>query len=222
MTIHVFVRRFPFIWLLLALFAGSQSEAAETLYFKGKSFQDSRDGITVIRSEEAPFITISSSRFHYFLVLPYADEWNFVLDEKSMLRGTSGRVNVTLFGGQSAQTPVEALERHRSRLLANKSTKGVEKIELIHFGGEPLLRQTQDAEAATGSSEHRGAKIYQFFAARKWKDELFLLHLSTLVAPGEQDAQLEEKYSFMVAKGFRVDFMREGGEAGEGVQGNSR
>jgi hypothetical protein len=197
-----------FIGLLSACAAAS---ADETIYFRGKSFQDKRDGIQVIRPESPAgdeFFTISSSRFHYFLVLPYADEWKFTLDDTSMLRGTSGAFNVTLSAREGEETPEQVLKKHKSYILSNPNIKGIKEIDIIEQGGVFVLRDTQDAEALSGLKDLRGVEVRHFFVAKKWKKELFLLHLSKRVSLGE--AFPEPKYLFMLTDGFRVDFMREG------------
>ncbi|MEF8753689.1 MAG: hypothetical protein V5B60_07060 [Accumulibacter sp.] len=202
--------------LLFSCFIGSLSgwaaaNADETIYFTGKSFQDKRDGIQFIRPEPPEgdeFFTISSSHFHYFLVLPYSDEWRFTLDDTSLLRGTCGAFNVTLLARESDETPEQVLKQHKSYILSNPKTKGIKEIEIIKHGGISVLRNTVDLEALSGLEKYRGFEIRHFFVARKWKRELFLLHLSKTVSPGE--AFLEDKHLFMLTKGFDVDFMREG------------
>jgi hypothetical protein len=80
-------------------------------------------------------------------------------------------------------------------------------MELIDYKGEPVLREVQDAAAASGDRSFQGVKIYHFFTAKRWNQDLFALHLSKVVEPGE--AFNEKKYLAFATAGFNVDFMRE-------------
>jgi len=192
--------------LLLAMAAGS----AETIRFTGSMVQDKRDGITIVGEKDSGLIAVTSLRFHYALMLPYAEDWTFTREQGSLLRGTAGPVNLTLSAERNNETPARHLERHKKDILSNPAAKGIGRIEVVTFKDEPVLREVQDGEAASGDARFRGVKVHHFFAAKRWEKDLYVLHLSKVVGPGDR---LDEKlFLNMVTKGFNVDFMRENGK----------
>ncbi len=206
---RTFSKAFTVLFLII-LFTATTASADENIYFKGKLVQDKRDGITITGEKEQGLIAITSLHFHYALILPYAEDWVFTLAEDSLLKGRSGRVNLTLSAEKSSETPEQHLKQRRKELLENKAVKGVEKMEIVEFKGMPVLREVQDGAAASGDRSFHGVKMYHFFAAKRWKEDLFVIHLSRVVAPGETFN--EKQYLGMVTAGFNMDFMREGKE----------
>ncbi len=195
-------------FLLTQLLATAVARADENIYFKGRLVQDKRDGITIAGDKDKGLIAITSLRFHYSLVLPYAEDWVFTLEGGSLLKGHSGLINLTLSADRNDETPEQYLKTHKRLLLANPAVKGVEKMEMVAYKEEPVLREIQDGEAASGDKKFRGVRVYHFFTAKRWKRDLFLLHLSKVVPPKETFN--EKQYLGLVTMGFGVDFMREG------------
>ena len=70
-----------------------------------------------------------------------------------------------------------------------------------------LSRPYRPLSGTSGDQSFRGVKIYHFFTAKRWKQDLFTLHLSKVVAHGETFN--EKQYLGLVTMGFNVDFMRE-------------
>lgn len=192
--------------IVSALFLAACAPATGTISFTGLTVRDERDGITIAGDEEKGLIAITSMSHHYGLVLPYAEDWLFTLEEGCLLKGNSGRINLTLTAERRQETPEQHLKALQKELLANPAAKGVEKADVIEYKGEPVLREIQDGAAVSGDKSFRGVKIYHFFATKRWKQDLFVLHLSKVVANGETFN--EKKYLGMVTAGFSMDFMR--------------
>jgi hypothetical protein len=205
MTNRSFSRAFAaFVAVLLLVTA---AEAAEKIRFTGSMVQDKRDGITIIGEKDSGLIAVTSLHFHYALMLPYAEDWTFTLEQGSLLRGNAGPVNLTLSAERNDETPGQHLERHKKDILSNPAAKGIGKIEVVTFKNEPVLWEVQDGEAASGDKAFRGVKIHHFFTAKRWEKDLYVLHLSKVVGP--RDTLDEKLFLNMVTKGFNVDFMRE-------------
>lgn len=178
-----------------------------------------RDGITIIGDKDKKFIALTSLRHHYALVLPYTEDWVFTNGTDSLLRGNAGVINLTLTVEKTVETPQQHLETHRQAIRANPANKGIEKLEMITFKGEPVLTEIQDGAAASGNRTFQGVQVHHFFAAKNWKGALYVLHLSQVVSPKDQKSFDESMLLSMVTRGFSVDFMREeeSAKTGKGI-----
>jgi hypothetical protein len=193
--------------LLPVLLLAACAPTTRTISFTGLTARDEQDGIMITGDEEKGIIALANQSMHYGLVLPYAEDWVFTLEEGSLLKGRSGRINLRLTAERNQKTPEQYLKDRKKEFLANPRVKGVEKLDVILYKGEPVLREVQDGATASGDQALRGVKIYHFFTAKRWEQDLFVLHLSRAIALGETFK--EKQYLGMVTAGFNVEFMRE-------------
>lgn len=197
--------------MLVALHAAQAVGAERTLRFTGKTVQEEAGGITILGRKDRGLLAVTSTRFHYALILPYAENWVFTLDDSSLLRGNSGLVNLTLSAFETDKKPAQFLEGYKKRLEQSERVKGVEKSEIITVNNEPVFRNVVDGEIVGGSAEFRGVKIVHFFGAKRRDSVIYLLHLSRVVPPKERESFKEKTFLDMVTAGFQVDFMKDEG-----------
>ncbi len=186
--------------------------AGEKLSFKGKMVQSDREGITIMGEKDDGLLIVTNLKYHYALMLPYAEDWVFTTGNPELLKGNAGLVNLTLWVKKSGKTPTQYLETHKKWLMEPGRTKGLETIEIITHKNQPVLRDIVDGEKAAGSGNFRGVKIVNFFSAKKWGKYIYVLHLSRVVPPEEKKSFDEKKFLNMITAGFHVDFMRDEGK----------
>lgn len=198
--------------MVVTLQAAHAGETERTLRFTGKTVQEEAAGITILGKKDKGLLAVTSSRFHYSLILPYAEDWVFILDDSSLLRGNSGLINLTLSAVETDKKPAQFLEGYRKRLEQSERVKGMEKSEIITVNNDPVFRNVIDGEIAGGSAEFRGIKMVHFFGAKRRDSVMYLLHLSRVVPPTERETFTEKTFLDMVTAGFQVDFMKEEGK----------
>jgi len=199
------MRTRTFLGLSALLVAASAAAGERSVRFTGKDLADDRLGILVGGTDAKDLVAVVSPRFHYGLILPWGD-WEFSRTEDSLLTGHSGLVNLTLEGFRSSETPEATLAARRKWLETTPAGRGIRRMELVSFEGQKVLRNEVDGGAF--AKELAGATVVHYFAARAWKDDLFVLHLSVVVPPGKEKAFDDERYLRYVAVGFRADFDR--------------
>ena len=195
-------------WILglsILFFAAGAAAGERTVRFTGEDLSDEHLGILVGGDDDRKHVAVLSPRFHYGMTLPYG-EWEFSRTEDSLLTGHSGLVNLTLQGFRSDETPEAHLAARRKRLETTPAGKGIRKMAIVSSGGQKVLRNEVDAGAF--AKEFEGATIVHYFAAKAWKNELFVLHLSVVVPPGGRKDFEDERYLGYLTRGFRVDFDR--------------
>ena len=195
--------------VLVALHAAPGAGAERKIYFTGKLVEEQGDGITIVGEKDKGLLAISSARFHYALILPYAENWVFTLGDSDLLRGNAGLVNLTLSAFKTDKTPGQYLEGQKKWLREPGRVKGLEKIEVMQFKNEPVLRNVVDGEVAGGSEGFRDVKMINFFTAKRWGEILYVLHLSRVLPPKDRKTFDETMFLNMITAGFHVDFMRD-------------
>ena len=194
---------------LIAIHAIPGAGAERKLSFTGKLVEEKKDGITIVGEKDKGLLAITSARFHYALILPYAENWVFTLGDSDLLKGNAGLVNLTLSAFNTDMTPGQYLEGQKKGLREPGRVKGLEKIEVMQFKNEPVLRNVVDAEIASGSEGFRGVKMINFFTAKRWGKVLYVLHLSRVLPPKDRKTFNEKMFLNMATAGFHVDFMRD-------------
>lgn len=188
------------------------ARAGQELRFSGEMVQEPKSGFTVLGEKKDGIIAVTSAGHHYSLVLPWAGDWTFTLDDSPLLKGTSGLFNLTLSVEETGETPARYLRTVQARLADSGRMKGVEANEIVTFRKEPVLRIMVDAAGASGRSEFRGVKMIHLHAAERVGRLVYVLHLSRVI-PAEEVGKFDDKLLLSFATvGFRTDFMRDGKE----------
>lgn len=198
-----------FAVVVALLCASASASGGREHRFTGKMIQYGETGLTVMGEEKEKIIVVSSLRHHYSLVLPYGVDWVVSEDDDPLLKGNSGLVNVTLSAEETDESPERHLQGVKARLSEPGRIKGLEKLELVTYRKEPVLRNVVDGEKASGSREFRGVKILNVFTAKRWGKVVYLLHLSRVIPAADAASTDEKPFMNFATVGFQVDFMRD-------------
>lgn len=180
--------------------------------FTGETIQDGRTGLAVVGEKKDGIVSVTSTRHHYSLLLPWATDWEFTEDDSALLKGTSGMVTLTLSEEESAETPERHLRTLQARLGGSGRLKGVEKSEIVTFKKEPVLRILVDAEGASGKAEFRGMKLLHLHSAKRCGRLVYVLHLALVIPADEAKGYDDKLLRSFATVGFRADYLREAGK----------
>jgi hypothetical protein len=176
------------------------------IYFYGKKVFDAERQITIIPGGDKEAVVISNLPYHYALVLPYSEEWKFTEDDRGILKGQAGPVNLTLTIYQSELPASAILSKVEERVLSHSHVIPIDNAKLIKYPAQDVYFAQNSAEKI--DNVFKGVKMYNYFTVKKWKNIVYEYHLSRIFRPEELDRFDENKFLKFLTSGFVVDFAR--------------
>lgn len=175
--------------------------------FTGEKVLDKATGLAVTADESGSVIAVTNSKYHYGLILPYSKEWVFDCDiEGHLLRGNSGLMNVTVDLTEYSGTPESYLEEHKDYLNEPGRVPGLVDSQIIPRNDFSVLKTKLDLGQV--AEEQQGKVQLNYFIAKKWENELYMLHYSDIIEEAKiQDYNEEDIFNQL--EFFKVDFLRE-------------
>lgn len=186
--------------------------------YRGHNLIERESGINVTAIKESGIVAVTSSRYHYSIILPYFDEWDFSWKSGQLLSGKSGGVNLNLTAIRSEDSPSAHLKKLRKVMSGPGVIPGMESMRLIRHNGERVLVTVVDGAKATDAEALSGVKHLNIFSLRKRKDVLYMLHLSTPYMEADGAKGLREEFLDYVTSGFDVNYMRDVGELEDSLE----
>jgi hypothetical protein len=167
---------------------------------------DNAYGLTVMPDDEKTILAVTSSKYHYSLILPYTEQWSFDWSDAPKLTGNSGLYNLSVVIYQTDKSSREFLKEHKAWLEEPGRVPGLVKAEMLKHRGERVLRTVIDL-AKVGGGAFKGKTQHNYFNTRKHGDLVYYEHLSKIVE--QKEAPLFQKVALdCVTVGFSADFMR--------------
>ncbi|NIS48445.1 MAG: hypothetical protein GWN61_21500 [candidate division Zixibacteria bacterium] len=200
-----------FIPVLIIILLQACATTTGSIRFKGETVQDQKTGFTVYADEETKkynTLAVSSLKYHYFVILPYSEQWVFHEDERFCLLGNADLINFSLEIIKSDQSPKDFLSWHLGELKKPGAVPGLEKAEMKQYRDQWIMKTVVDGEKATGGEAFKGVKHVNFFAVKSWENYLYRYHISRVLRPEEVESFDEKPYMDMATAGFKVDFER--------------
>ncbi len=198
----------------VSLLAAGRAAATDdwTIRFDGKSLQDEKVGFYLLVPENRPELrelAVSSPRFGYFAMLPYARDWVFSGDAQHALKGTSSAGTVTIQVLASREDPERALAEEKKAREGPQGVPGLVRNEILKTPHGSVLRSETDAgkvaAQATGSTALAGARHVSYVVMRSRGGRLYRFHLSR-AWPGEVPGAEDQRFIEYALRGFRADF----------------
>lgn len=209
MPLRFYISRSLALSALISLLALSISGCGlNTAKFRGENLNEKHYGINVITTEHRDVLAVTSTKHFYSLILPYSDSWDFSWKEGFLLLGNSGSVHVTLSALISQETPSQHLRRLRDTQSAINAIEGLNSAEIVSHRGMDVLVSIVSGTATLDNGNYNNFQHLNLFTARKWKNALYRLHISTPLTDESRLADIRKEFMDYATAGFSVSYMR--------------
>jgi len=195
---------------LLLLFlihcSSSQLPIIHKTVFSGKNITHRKSGLTIRTDERKEIIAVTNTPYHFGLILPYSDRWEFHGDSQTCLIGKSKQTNVSLKIIQTRESPQSYLVWVKKRFFDARDVPGLVRTDTFTYKNVPVMRTEMDARKIPASAFSNALQL-NFFTAKKWGSDLYFLHLSRIIRPAEPPVN-EEKLLDYATESFQINFNR--------------
>lgn len=193
--------------MLLAIILSACSP--NTVAYKGLALTEKESGINVTSDTENKIIAVTSAHDNFSLILPYSTDWGFSWRDGYLLMGNAGTVNVTLSATISDKTAEQYISKLKQTLDAPEALIGLESSNMIIHRGDPVLVTVVNSAVATSDEDLSGIRHLNVFSARRWKNALYMLHISAAFVTSSEEEKLKNEYMDYATAGFSVSYMRD-------------
>ncbi len=201
--------RIKFIILFITLSFVLFSNNFKSIFFRGIFFYDEESSISVIPSENKEVIVIANLNYHYALILPYAENWEIILDDKYVLNANNKSINIYLeLLKNDGKTSKEYLENLVKPFLDDKEKLGIIDAEVFNYNNELILAIVVDLELINDDAKYRGIKQVNYYTSKTFKDERFKLYLTFMQKKSKVELNNTEIFDYLTI-GFNIDFERD-------------
>lgn len=191
--------------LVLSMLPGC---ALNTVKFRGDNLYEERSGINVIATQEQDVLAVTSTKYNYSLILPYAENWDFSWKEGFLLLGNSGPVHVTLSAALTEDSALKHLKRLRDSQSALNAIDGLQSARIIRHRGVNVLVSMVNGVAKLKGGNNGSFQHLNIFTARKWKNALYRLHISVPLSGAMDPGKVRSEFLDYATAGFSVTYMR--------------
>ena len=200
--------RIKFIILLIILPFFIFSESLKSIYFNGSFIFNEESGISVIPAKNDDIILITSLKYHYAVILPYAENWEITFDEKNVLLANNKIIYVTLELLKSDDKSSEQyLKKIMQDLLENKDKNYIIETEIFYHNNDHVLVTVVDTYSLMNDDKYKGIVQLNYYATKTYRDERFQLHMSFMQKKSKVELINIPMFDYLTI-GFNLDFAR--------------